>query len=135
MINTTDENMKLSINSTVIENGKVNIQFSSDGKKLYKVRIYLEGADLPFVESVQYVLPPNIFEPNILDVERSFSNPTCELSVWTRFLFPITIAVNTTDGESYIFQHNVNYQEELKEYKQSQNQNQSQSQIDNLVLS
>jgi len=84
------------------------------GTTFYKVWIYLDGNDLPFVESVTYVLHRTFPEP-YQTVRRTLSNPNCQLVIWTWGVFPIKAIVKDKTGHSREIEHNLSYDRQLRE--------------------
>jgi transcription initiation factor IIF auxiliary subunit len=78
----------------------------------YKVWIYLEGPDLPYIESVTYTLHETFPHPE-RTVVRSPSNPNCELTIWTWGLFTVKTAIMDKKGFSYLVDHELSYDREL----------------------
>jgi hypothetical protein len=71
-----------------------------DGKNHYKVWIYLEGPDVPYIESVTYTLHSTFKNPVRL-VPRSLSNPNCTLAIWTWGAFLVKATIVDKQGLSY----------------------------------
>lgn len=80
----------------------------TDGKDFYKVWLYLEGADVPFVERVRYELHPT-FAQRIHEVQRSAANPTCALIIYTWGIFTVKATVTAKTGEQAILTHKMSY--------------------------
>ena len=80
---------------------------------LYRVYLYLEGDDLPFVESVRYLLHES-FDNRERTIVRSPSNPNCELVIWTWGLFRVTVTINDKRGQSFALHRDLQYDRELK---------------------
>ena len=80
--------------------------------RLYRVRIYLEGNDVPFVRSVTYHLHHSFPDPR-RTVGRSSANPSCELVIWTWGIFDVRAELRDKDGRSYEVVHPLQYGEEL----------------------
>lgn len=78
----------------------------------YKVNLYLEGEDLPYVRSVTYELHPT-FPNRIRTVERNATNPNCKLQIWTWGLFTVKAIVMDKRGQEYVFHHDLSYDQEL----------------------
>lgn len=83
-------------------------------KPLYKVWIYLEGKDLPFIESVTYTLHKTFADP-VRTVRRTSANPMCELVIWTWGLFEVAARVIDRQGQAYDFSHSLTYGNELRQ--------------------
>jgi transcription initiation factor IIF auxiliary subunit len=71
-----------------------------DGKNHYKVWIFLEGPDVPYVESVTYTLHSTFKNP-VRRVPRSLSNPHCTLAIWTWGAFLVKATILDKQGRSY----------------------------------
>lgn len=95
---------------------KVYVMQSQDSRPLYKVWIYLQGKDLPYVQRVTYRLHET-FEDPVRVVERSPSNPNCELVIWTWGLFEVGVAIEDKSERIYETVHRLGYDEELKGLK------------------
>lgn len=80
---------------------------------LYEVWLYLEGNDLPYVESVTYELDPTFVEPR-RRVRRSVRNPRCALAIWTWGVFPIKATIIDKRGSVYEVGHELTYGKELE---------------------
>ena len=81
-------------------------------KMLYKVWVYLEGRDLPFVESVRYHLHPSFRNPQYV-VEKNLSNPNFSLVLWTWGVFNVKVEITLISGETVILDHYLTYGEEM----------------------
>ena len=69
------------------------------GQPLYRVFLYLDGPDLPFVESVTFRLHET-FSPPTRRVTRSLTNPHCKIAIWTWGVFTAeAVVVGKTGGE------------------------------------
>jgi transcription initiation factor IIF auxiliary subunit len=79
----------------------------------YKVWIYLEGPDLPYVRSATYRLHPTFPDP-IRTVTRTVSNPTCALEIWTWGLFEIHVEIEDKSGARQALEYRLNYDRQLK---------------------
>jgi transcription initiation factor IIF auxiliary subunit len=85
---------------------------------LYRVNLYLEGPDLPYVRRVNYRLHTTFRQRDRL-VERSVGNPNCKVEIWTWGLFRVEATVEDKQGRKYIFQHELSYDRELEAAAQS----------------
>ena len=90
----------------------VNFREAGDDTYYYKVWLYLDGYDLPYVESVIYELDPTFPEPT-QTVRRTASNPNCQLSFWTWGLFTVTATISDKKGFKYRVSHELVYDREL----------------------
>ena len=79
---------------------------------LYKVWVYLDGRDLPFVESVTYTLHSTFPDP-VRKVERTVANPKCALIIWTWGIFEVKASVRNKQGRRYDLRHRLTYDLEL----------------------
>jgi transcription initiation factor IIF auxiliary subunit len=80
---------------------------------LYKVWLFLEGVDLPFVNYVTYRLHSSFRNPN-RTIYRTAANPNCQLIIWTWGLFTINVEVVDKTGVHYVFDHRMGYDRELQ---------------------
>jgi hypothetical protein len=78
----------------------------------YKVWIYLEGNDLPYVDYVTYTLDETFSDRNRI-VTRTPSNPNCQLVIWTWGLFTVTTTITDKRGYVYEVAHQLTYDKEL----------------------
>lgn len=85
-------------------------------RTLYRVFIYLEGPELPFVESVTYTLHPTFDEP-VRTVRRTPQNPLCKLEIWTWGLFEVLGVVADRRGSRYTLKHQLQYGKEIDRSK------------------
>lgn len=83
-----------------------------DAKMLYKVWVYLEGRDIPFVQSVRYHLHHSFRIPNYL-VERNLRNPNFSLVIWTWGVFNLKAEINLISGETIMLSHYLTYGDEI----------------------
>jgi transcription initiation factor IIF auxiliary subunit len=79
-----------------------------DGKDFYKVWLYLDGPDVPFVKKVRYELHPT-FAQRIHEVTRSAANPTCALVIYTWGIFTVKATVTAKTGEQILLNHKMSY--------------------------
>ena len=91
---------------------KVHVRKEEGGTHYYKVTIYLEGNDLPYVEYVTFTLDET-FPDRIRTVTRTPSNPNCQLVIWTWGLFPVKAVITDKKGNSYEVVHRLSYDKEL----------------------
>lgn len=68
-----------------------------EGRRLYRVFLFLEGEGLPFVESVTYRLHPTFPRPEE-QVTRSPANPRCKLEIWTWGTFQTVALIRDKRG-------------------------------------
>ena len=94
--------------------GGGTVQIKSKGSRtLYKVWIYLEGGDLPYVRSVRYELHPT-FKNRFRTVERDLYNQNCQLIIWTWGLFDVRAEITDKTGNVYEVMHSLSYDRQLK---------------------
>lgn len=78
----------------------------------YKVWLYLEGPDLPYVKRVTYILHPTFPDPERV-VNRTAANPNCALPIWTWGIFRILAQVEDKRGRTVHVQHDLTYADQL----------------------
>lgn len=86
----------------------VLVRKTSPDRPLYRVFLYLEGPDLPFVKSVTYHLHET-FAASIRRVDRSPSNPHCKLEIWTWGLFLLRATVHDKSGNRLNIEKQLDY--------------------------
>ena len=91
---------------------KVHVRKSNDGVLKYKIWVYLDGNDLPYIESVTYTLHKTFRNPN-RTVNRTLVNPNCQLVFWTWGLFTIKATILDKKGFSYEVTYKLSYDKEL----------------------
>lgn len=84
-----------------------------DNRTLYRVWMYLEGNDLPFVDNVTYTLHPS-FAERVFRVPRSSTNPNCSLVIWTWGTFEVNVRIEDKKGRVYEVIHPLTYDEQLQ---------------------
>lgn len=90
------------------------VSFRQEGDVYYyKVWLYVEGYDLPYVESVTYSLDRSSFPEPDQTVPRTVANPNCQLTIWTWGLFTVIATIIDKKGNKYQVSHQLNYKEEL----------------------
>lgn len=82
------------------------------GRTYYKVWLYLEGRDLPYIESVTYTLHQS-YENPIQTVRRTPSNPHCKLAIWAWGIFELKATLLDKKGFSYLVTRELTYHTEL----------------------
>lgn len=92
-------------------NNKVNVRQEGD-TYYYKVWLYIDGYDLPYVDSVTYSLDPTFPEP-VQTVRRTLTNPNCQLTIWTWGLFTVVATIVDKKGNEYRVSHELSYDKEL----------------------
>lgn len=83
-----------------------------EGTTFYKVFLYLEGEDLPYVESVTYTLHETFRNPN-RTVRRTPSNPNCQLIIWTWGVFNVKATIVDKRDLTFEISHHLAYDKEL----------------------
>lgn len=78
----------------------------------YKVWLYLDGPDLPYVKRVTYMLHPTFPDPERV-VHRTAANPRCALPIWTWGLFTVTARVEDKQGRTVELLHDLTYGDQL----------------------
>lgn len=81
-------------------------------RPLYRVFLYLDGQDLPFVDSVTYYLHPTFNDP-VRTVARTPSNPICKLEIWTWGIFAIEATIKDKTGARHQLSHYLTYDREI----------------------
>jgi transcription initiation factor IIF auxiliary subunit len=102
---------------------KVNIR-EEDGTTIYKVWLYLEGDDLPLVESVTYNLHETFLNPS-RTVKLTPSNPNCQLVIWTWGVFTVRATILDRRGLTFEISHYLEYDKELPEDNESYEEDRS----------
>lgn len=72
----------------------------SSSRPLYRVFLYLDGPDLPFVRQVTYKLHET-FSPDTRTVVRDISNPRCKFDIWTWGVFEVRAIVEDKQGRTF----------------------------------
>jgi len=91
---------------------KVHAKERQGGRRHYKVYLYLEGEDLPYIRRVVYRLHSTFKNPTRA-VPRTASNPNCLLELWTWGVFTVNIQVEDKRGQTYAFTHRLKFDQEL----------------------
>ena len=90
---------------------RVNVR-EQDGTTFYKVWLYLEGDDLPYVDYVTYTLHETFQNP-VRTVRLTPSNPTCQLIIWTWGIFTVKATIVDKRGLTFEISHYLTYEREL----------------------
>jgi hypothetical protein len=93
---------------------KVHVRRQDQDTYYYKVWIYLEGNDLPYVDYVTFTLDET-FAERYRTVTRSPSNPNCQLVIWTWGLFTVNAVINDKRGNQYEVEHRLTYDKDLSQ--------------------
>lgn len=88
------------------------VHFRKGDRIEYKVWLYLEGNDLPYIDSVTYTLHETYRPPN-RNVQRTPANPNCQLEIWTWGLFTVKVTILDKKGFSYEVAHSLTYDRQL----------------------
>jgi len=83
-----------------------------DDLTYYKVWIYLDGDDLPFVKSVKYILHDS-FRNRVRIVESESSNPRCAAKIWTWGIFTVDVEIEDLDSRIIRMSHHLSYGDEV----------------------
>ncbi|WP_075340945.1 pYEATS domain-containing protein [Tenacibaculum agarivorans] len=87
--------------------------FRKKGKTMfYKVNLYLEGNDLPFIKKVTYHLHKT-FKNRERVIERTPGNFNCKLVLWTWGLFTVKIEIEDITGRKFHLTHYLTYGNEI----------------------
>src|ERR1044072_2549501 len=74
----------------------------------YRVWMYLEGPDLPYVDQVTYVLHSTFSNP-VRVVSRTPANPNCCLDIWTWGIFTVKVIIEDSQGGTSVIHHRLMY--------------------------
>jgi transcription initiation factor IIF auxiliary subunit len=91
----------------------VPVRREAGKRPLYRVFLYLDGPDLPFVDWAKYQLHSSFSEP-VRTVSRGLVNPRCKLEIWTWGLFRVNVTVVDRNGNSYSLHHDLHYDSEFE---------------------
>ena len=81
---------------------------------IYKVWLFLEGEDLPYVESLKYKLHSTFKKP-VRVVYRTPSNQNCSHIIWTWGIFIVRASIFDKRGIKYEIEHKLEYGKQLRE--------------------
>jgi hypothetical protein len=84
------------------------VQYRAGDPPLYRVFLYLDGHDLPYVEGVTYHLHETFPRPR-REVRRTPSNPRCKLVLWTWGVFEVRAVIRDKRGEEHEVRHPLTY--------------------------
>ena len=91
--------------------GKVLVrQIHKGGRQHFRVRIYIEGADMDKVERVVYTLHPTFPEPR-----REVLNPPFQLVIWTWGLFDVDVEIYDREGALDQRTVSLDYSDDIRE--------------------
>ncbi|CAM1368271.1 hypothetical protein TPENAI_60393 [Tenacibaculum litopenaei] len=92
---------------------KAHYRKGKSGRNLYKVYLYLEGNDVPFIKKATYTLHQS-FNNRVRVIERRPQNPYCKLVLWTWGLFYVKIELEDINGQRLELNHFLTYGEQIK---------------------
>ncbi|HKJ03192.1 MAG TPA: pYEATS domain-containing protein [Longimicrobiales bacterium] len=84
------------------------VQYRAGDPPLYRVFLYLDGNDLPYVEGVTYHLHETFPRPR-REVRRTPSNPRCKLVLWTWGIFEVRAVIRDKRGSDHEVRHQLTY--------------------------
>lgn len=93
---------------------KVKVRLGDGSRPRYKVFLFIEGRDLSYVDEVTYVLH-RTFKQRRRTIKRKFSNPNCQLTIWTWGLFTIDVIVKDKSGQEHSYKHEMSYDQALND--------------------
>jgi len=92
----------------------IRVRNQDTDRPLYQVFLYLDGPDLPFVDSVTYHLHPTFPTPE-RRVTRSVTNPRCKLAIWAWGLFEVKVIIRDKTGREEMRVHGLEYDRQFSE--------------------
>ncbi|MBX2826807.1 MAG: hypothetical protein KTR22_01510 [Flavobacteriaceae bacterium] len=92
---------------------------SRSKRKLYKVRIFLEGRDLPYVKQVKYTLHSTFGKNRVKVVRRRPANLDCGLLIWTWGIFTVHVEIEDLKGRVTELEHYLTFGEQLQDRRVS----------------
>jgi transcription initiation factor IIF auxiliary subunit len=96
--------------------GKVHVR-KKGAKTYYKVWLYLDGPDRPYIDSVTYTLHETFNDP-VQVVRRTVSNPNCKMAFWSWGLFAVNATLLDKQGFSYVVTHELSYDKQFPSQSQ-----------------
>ena len=84
-------------------------------KKLYKVKIYVDGKDLPYVKQVTYILHSTFGKNRVKTIKRKPNNLQCGLVIWTWGVFTVKAEIEDLKGNIIKLEHRLTFGDELNE--------------------
>ncbi len=89
---------------------------NAEGRKTiwYKVWIYLDGQDLPFVKDVTYKLHPTFPNP-MRNIECTPDNPKAAFFIWTWGIFTVEAEITDLKGRNMHTSHYLTYNSHLRD--------------------
>lgn len=95
------------------DDARVVLFKKSGDRDFYKVWLYLDGPDVPFVQAVTYELHPS-FRQRIHTVSRTAANQDCALIIWTWGTFEVKATVRTKSNGVTVLTHMLSYDRDFK---------------------
>lgn len=92
----------------------VRVKNQDTDRPLYQVFLYVDGPDLPFLESVTYHLHPTFKDPD-RRVVRSVANPRCKLVTWAWGVFELKATLRDKTGREEVRSHQLEYDRQFSE--------------------
>ncbi len=93
--------------------GQDNVLYrNGDQRPLYRVFLYLDGKDLPYVDRVTYHLHETFPRPKRV-VRRTPANPRCKLVLWTWGIFQVRAVIRDKEGQEHQVVHGLTYDQEF----------------------
>lgn len=93
---------------------KVHYQKRAKDTYYYRVFLFIDGYDLPYVESVTYTFDDSFPEPT-QTVRRTPQNTNCQIAIWTwQRQFTLSATIVDKKGNTYQVMHEMTYAKELK---------------------
>ena len=102
-INPFDQNEQRNIVERRVRNGKTQ----------FKIWLYLNGDDLPYVRRVKYVLHSSYKQPEFI-ISKLPSNPNCLFSFWAWGTFIVKAVVEDKSKKLYYFEHRLMFDKRLQ---------------------
>ncbi len=87
-----------------------------EGHQVFKIRVYVTGADIQKVKSVKYSLHQTFEKPEHISTDAA-SNFEMIMWSWGRFVMPITIT--TIDGNEYEYMYPFTFRSQLEDAQRS----------------
>ena len=83
-------------------------------KKLYKVKIYIDGLDLPYIKQVTYKLHSTFGKNRVNIIKRTPSNLKCGLTIWTWGIFTVNAEIEDLKGRIIQLEHRLTFGNQLQ---------------------
>ena len=96
---------------------KIYYRVDQNGRKRYRVYIYIEGIKLNMVRKVRYKLHPS-FRKDIVTSKVTLENLNAFIRIWTWGKFEVSATIYMKDGEVVERTHFLDYDSELRANKQ-----------------